>query len=110
MISVDDEFKKIKRLYEAAKLVREGGNPVVLLPQVTFQSAGREIRMDLLLYPAAHGGYPTRLFFERQIEGRGNNWTEHCVVGKSWWACSWGGVEANMSWPSILYAHLRAVA
>lgn len=84
MTKLDNEFKNIKRLYEAAKLVREGGNPVVLLPQARFQSAGREIQMDLLLYPADHSGYPTRLFFERQADGRGNDWTEHCVVGKHW--------------------------
>lgn len=109
MTNEDDQFKKIKSLNKAAKLGREGGNPVVLLPQTRFQSAGRELQMDLLLHPAAHGGYPTRLFFERQVDGRGNNWTEHCVVGRRWWACSWGGIEADMSWTGMLCAHLKAV-
>lgn len=110
MINVDDEYKKIKNLHESAKLVREGGNPVVLLPKFTFRSAGREIQMDLLLHPAAHSGYPTWLFFEWEVEGRGNNWTQHYVVDRDWWACSWGGIEADMNWTSMLCAHLRAVA
>ncbi len=109
MTNVDNEYKMIKSFHESALLVQEGGNPVVLLPQFTFRSAGCKVRMDLLLYPAAHSGYPTRLFFERKIEGRGNNWTQHYVVDRHWWACSWGGIEANMNWPSLLCAHLRAV-
>ena len=71
MTDKDEEFKQIKILYKSAKLVYEGGNPAVLLPQFTFQSAGRSIRMDLLLYPTAHSGYSTRLFFEREVEGQG---------------------------------------
>lgn len=109
MINTDDEFKKIKRLHEAAKLGQEGGNPVVLLPQFLFWSAGQEVRMDLLLCPVAHSGYPTRLFFERQVKGRGNNWKQYCVFGRQWWACSWNGIEADMNWQSMLCAHLRAV-
>ena len=109
MTNSDDEYKKIKSLHELAKLVLEGGNPVVLLPQFKFWAAGQEVRMDLLLYPAAHSGYPSRLFFERQVEGRGNNWRQHYVVGGNWWACSWGGIEADMSWTGMLCAHLRAV-
>ena len=109
MNNADDEYKKIKSLHGAAKLVQEGGNPVVLLPQFKFRSAGHEIQMDLLLYPAAHSGYATRLFFEQVLEGRGNNWTQHYVVDRQWWACSWGGIEDNMNWPSMLCAHLRAV-
>ena len=109
MTNVEDQYNKIKRLYELAKLGQEGGNPVVLLPQATFLSDGREVQMDLLLYPAAHSGYPTRLFFEREVKGRGNNWKQYCVVGRHWWACSWSGIEADMNWPSMLYAHLRAV-
>ena len=109
MTDKDEEFKQIKILHKSAKLVYEGGNPVVLLPQFTFQSTGRSIRMDLLLYPITHSGYPTRLFFEREVEGRGANWKPHHVIGRQWWACSWRDVEANMGWTSMLCAHLRAV-
>lgn len=110
MTDVNEKYGKLRDLHKSAKLVQEGGNPVVLLPQFEFRSAGRDVQMDLLLHPAAHSGYPTRLFFELQVEGRGANWTQHYVVDRQWWTCSWGGVKADMSWPSMLCAHLRAIA
>ena len=109
MTDMDEKFKQIKIFYNSARLMHEGGNPVVLLPQFTFQSAGRSIQMDLLLYPAAHSGYSTRLFFEREVEGQGANWEQHYVIDRQWWACSWRDVEANIDWTSMLCAHLRAV-
>lgn len=109
MTEKNEKFEQIKILHKSAKLVYEGGNTCVLLPQFTFRSAKQDIRMDLLLYPAAHSGYSTRLFFERKVEGHGANWTLHYVIDRQWWACSWRNVEANMDWTSMLCAHLRAV-
>jgi len=100
----------IKALSDGCRLLREGGNPVVLLPAFPFLSAGRAMRMDLLLHPGAHSGYVTRLFFERQVEGKGANWTKHRVVDREWWAPSWKDVPPTLPWPSMLAEHLRAVA
>ena len=109
MTDDNENLKRVKILHNSAKIVLEGGNPSILLPQFTFRSNRRVIQMDLLLYPSAHSGYPTRLFFEHVVEGRGANWSSHCVIGRQWWACSWNYVEANMEWTSMLCAHLRAV-
>jgi len=104
------EYQKLKLVWEAAVLHKEGGNPVVLLPDAAFVAAGKEERMDLLLYPSQHSGYVTRLFFQRQIAGRGDNWTQHRVLERNWWAPSWKDVLPTLSWPAMLCAHLRAVA
>lgn len=104
------EFAKLKALYNAAVLLTEGGNPVALLPAFGFKAAGADVRMNLVLVPFQHSGYVTRLFFERRIEGCGQNWTQHRVVDRQWWAPSWNHVQPSLSWPAMLCAHLRAVA
>ncbi len=104
------EMQRMQALHDKAVLLQEGGQPAVLLPEFRFKAAGRDETMNLLLVPQAHSGYATRLFFERQIGGRGNNWAQHYVAGKSWWAPSWKDVAATLSWTAMLCAHLRAVA
>ena len=49
-------------------LLKEGGTPVVLLQNFAFRAADNDVTMDLLLHPAPHSGYTTRLFFERQAD------------------------------------------
>jgi len=103
------EFEGLKAMLAGAVLLKEGGQPVVLLPGFGFTAAGQAVNMDLLLVPFAHTGYQTRLFFARQIAGRGSNWKEHRVAERNWWAPSWNHVPATMRWTQILLAHLRAV-
>lgn len=109
MIDPAAEFAELKRLCPQASMSQEGGNPVVLLPQFSFRSGGSTTCMDLLLHPAEHSGYTTRLFFERRLD-RGSNWGQHVVAGSQWWACSWNGVPKEMDWPGMLCALLKAVA
>ena len=104
-----EKFVPLKAMHERAVLLKEGGKPVAWLPAFSFTAAGRSETMDLLLMPFEHSGYTTRLFFERKIDGRGNNWTQHCVADHNWWTPSWNNVPASWPWPEILCAHLRAV-
>lgn len=109
MIDSPQGFDALQTLHESCCLLREGGRPVVLLPAFGFRAAGREERMDILLHPSHHSGYATRLFFERNIQGRGANWTQHRVVDRQWWSPSWRDVPETMDWAAMLCAHLRAV-
>jgi hypothetical protein len=104
------EFENLKAMHSGSVLLKEGGQPVVLLPAFGFTAGNQSQRMDLLLVPFAHSGYVTRLFFERRIDGRGANWNQHRVVERNWWAPSWNNVPASMQWTKMLSAHLRAVA
>jgi hypothetical protein len=104
------EFERVKAMHGSAVLLKEGGQPVVLLPGFGFTAAGKPQKMDLLLVPFAHSGYVTRLFFERMIDGRGSNWKTHRIAERNWWAPSWNNVPASMRWTAMLCAHLRAVA
>lgn len=106
------EFAAIKLLHTSAALHTESEMPVVLLPDFKFRAGGKSVQMNLLLYPSAHSGYVTRLFFEQKLEGAGqsNNWNQHTVLSRTWWAPSWQNVSPDQPWTSMLGAHLRAVA
>ena len=112
MIDAAVEFASIQAMHPSASLHQEGGHPVVLLPNFKFRAGDKTVEMALLLYPAAHSGYVTRLFFERKLEGVGQsqNWNEHTVLSRKWWAPSWKDVVVDQPWTSMLGAHLRAVA
>jgi hypothetical protein len=109
-VTVDEEFLRLTSLHDQSLLLKEGGTPVVLLPKLSFQSCGRKLKMDVLLFPSSHSGYLTRLFFESRIDGVGQNWTEHRVVDRQWWAPSWNNVHPSLRWDAMLFAHLRAVS
>jgi hypothetical protein len=104
------KFAAIKAMHEGALSLTEGGRIVALLPSFTFQAAGNAETMDVLLVPFEHSGYATRLFFERQIPNRGQNWTQHRIVERNWWAPSFRDVAASLPWTAMLCAHLREVA
>lgn len=106
----DAAFDGLKAMHPAAILLKEGGQSVGFLPAFGFTAGSGAYRMDLLLVPFAHSGYVTRLFFERQVPGRGANWKQHRLVERNWWAPSWNHVPTNLSWTQMLLAHLRAVA
>jgi hypothetical protein len=103
------EFAGLQAMHTSAVLLKEGGQPVALLPAFGFVAGGKSEKMDLLLVPFLHTGYTTRLFFARVIAGRGSNWKEHRVIERNWWAPSWNNVPAAMRWTQMLLAHLRAV-
>lgn len=110
MTDAAQNFAGLQAMHREAVLLKEGGQPVALLPAFGFMAADAPVRMDLLLVPFAHSGYETRLFFERQITGRGANWNQHRVIERNWWAPSWNHVPASLRWTQMLLAHLRAIA
>lgn len=105
-----NEIAALKAMHAGAVLLKEGGQPVALLPGFRFTAGDKPVTMDLLLVPFAHSGYITRLFFEAQIAGRGANWNPHRVIERNWWAPSWNHVPTDLPWTKMLMAHLRAVA
>ncbi|MDR3410739.1 MAG: hypothetical protein P4L87_07320 [Formivibrio sp.] len=107
-----NNLASLRAIYPTASIQTEGSKAVVLMPEAKFSVAGKMEQMALLLVPFEHSGYVTRLFFERRLEGAGQsqNWTEHMVLSRKWWAPSWKDVVATQPWVRMLCAHLRAVA
>lgn len=106
------DLAALRKIHEDCTLLREGGVPVALLRSFGFRAGNDDQRMDLLLFPSQHSGYVTRLFFEKALEGRGRsqNWHQHRVIDRNWWAPSWQNVPVSLPWPAMLCAHLEAVA
>jgi hypothetical protein len=106
-----NNLASLQEIYPSASFQTEGGKAVALISDVRFSAGGKTEQMTLLLVPFHHTGYATRLFFERKLEGAGlsQNWTEHTVLGRKWWAPSWKDVSASQPWSGMLCAHLRAV-
>jgi len=110
MRDMPNEMQALKELNENALLLQEGGQPVVYLPQTKVRTkSGNTECVDLLLCPAEHAGYQTRLFFDRKVEGVNGNWSQHCIADRGWWALSWQGVSPTLSFREMICAHLRAL-
>lgn len=93
-----------------AQAVTESGRDFVLLPGLKVRVNGQTRILDGLLCPTELHGYKTRLFLSQQIEGKGQNWKDYVIVGRSWHAPSWQNVEDSLTLPQMLLAHLDAFA
>jgi len=102
-----EKLQELQRSYPAATLLTEGGYELISLPKLKIVTAGTEAVYDALLCPRQHSGYDTRLFLDRQVNGRGQNWKTFPILGKTWWACSLQGIKADQPYLAILLAHLR---
>lgn len=109
MSDAEEQLARVKHLYPQAEKLMDGAKPVVLIPEAVFPVNDNDEVMDLLLYPYSDRGYPTRLFYRRQLP-KGQNWTQHVICQESWWAPSYNDVRADLPWDTILARHLRAVA
>ena len=114
-MSQDAHLDSLKALSPGATLYTEAGFRYVFLPKLKVRVGENTRELDALLCLCAHTGYPTRLFLEQQIAERQTigtspaNWTNHVILGRSWWSWSWTGVSADLPAPQILLAHLKAL-
>ncbi|MFC3052386.1 hypothetical protein [Kordiimonas pumila] len=108
-MSVDENFAALRKIYPEVQLMEQGGQKVAFIPNLMLKQSGQTVSLQALLWPYARDGYQTRLFLEKKVDGEAKNWKSFNLLGKSWWACSWRGVQANLPWPVILANHLRAL-
>ncbi len=106
MINEDEEFARVQRLFPQAERLTHGGKAVILIEGAEFPAVGTDRKVDLLLYPHADLGYPTRLFYGEQLPF-GQNWTAHTLCQRQWWSPSRDGIQATNHWDQILAMHLR---
>jgi hypothetical protein len=107
------DLANFQKVYPAAELWDEGGQPLVFIPGLCVRSARAVIQTDAILCPRRHASasYPTRLFLRQQVPNRGQNWSHHVIRGLSgWYSPSFDGVPDSMPWLEMLAAHLRGYA
>ena len=106
-----ERFEKLLEDYPKAKIVAEGLEEFVLLPEAkVILHDGKEEEVDMLLCPHLREGKPTRLYFSKQLKTRSpRTWGPSRILEKEWQAISWNGVEASLSYSEIIAEHIGAL-
>lgn len=105
----EESFAELTKICEGAKEMAEGEYTFVYLPGLKIRTGEHVVSQDALLCLQSRDGYPTRLFLSQQIQGRGNNWTTHRIVDRTWYSWSWNYVSSDLRPAQILAEHLRAL-
>lgn len=109
-MSIDsNQLAEVAALVPGARVMSDGGIDYIFLPDLKVTVGEKECVLDALLCSMQHGGYTTRLFLAEPIPQRGQNWTTHNILSRSWHTWSWNNVPASLSPMQILSAHLRAL-
>ncbi len=101
----NEHFEEISLVFPDARVFSEGGLQYIHLPRLPIPSGG-EVEALLLLNGAAP--YTTRLFLST-AQTKGPNWTEHHILGKTWWTWSWKDVPSNIRYMEMLSNHIEAL-
>lgn len=107
MTAGGSSLRALQLVCPGAEMWEEGARPYVFLPKLKIAHAGKSQAVDALLAPRGDGSYETRLYLEKPYPSRGQNWTVHSILGRTWHAMSWNGVSAALPWLQILANHLR---
>jgi hypothetical protein len=105
----EELLAELRTICADAKEMTEGGYTFVYLPCLGIRTGDQAVTVDALLCLQARDGYPTRLFVSQQISGRGNNWTTHRILDRTWYTWSWNYVGSDMRPAQILAEHVRAL-
>ena len=105
----EELLAELTRICEGAKEMAEGGYTFVYFPGLKIRTGENTVSLDALLCLQPRDGYPTRLFLSQQIQGRGNNWTTHRIVDRTWHTWSWNYVSSDPRPAQFLADHLRAL-
>jgi len=89
----------------------EGTTRYIYLPGLRVPAGNIPEVVDGLLRPGAGpDGYTTRLFLSHAFPTKGQNWTVHHILGKTWHTFSLNNVPADAALLDILANHLRILA
>jgi hypothetical protein len=107
----EDELHELDALCDGAKGYGEFGLNYILLLQLRLPSGCSPDVVDALLCLSQRDGYPTRLFFARQIASKNAlNWNAQnvAILQRTWFAYSWNCVASGRP-IEVLAQHLRAL-
>lgn len=108
MIIPDDHLAELKALCREAAVMPEGGYAYVHLPILKIPHNNTIIVREALLCPQARDGYATRLFLSEPVPGKGNNWSTHVILDRTWHTWSWKDVQPDRL-TVVLAQHLVAL-
>jgi hypothetical protein len=92
---------------EATEMM-EGAVRYIYLPDLRLPAGNVPSVVEGLLRPGAGSdGYTSRLFLSHAFPTKGQNWTVHQIVAKTWHTPSFNLVPADLPLLDILANHLR---
>ena len=109
MTLTDRDLVGLRKISPEASLFDEAKKQYVHLPTLKVLSNGVTMDLEGLLCPGEHSGYSTRLFLSQKVPDKGQNWTDHTILGKTWRTWSWKDVPSSLPLTEILLGHLRAL-
>jgi hypothetical protein len=101
-----EHLAEIRSLCASATPMAEGGTEFISLAALNILVANQVVTCDALLSLGPHTGYSSRLYLSAPIPQRGQNWTTHVVLGRSWNTPSWNGVQTGRP-AEMLLQHLE---
>lgn len=102
-----EKFEEFRKSFPKAALEAEGGVELILIPEFKIPTSAPDVTFTALLCPQGHSGYDTRLFLDKPVPGRGQNWRAMTLLGRQWHVCSIRGISAEQSYLAILLAHVE---
>ena len=71
----ESQLAELSQLCAGVEVHTEGTYVFVLLRELQFQHKDTLIKMDVLICPQKHDGYPTRIFLAEKLDANGTaNW------------------------------------
>lgn len=104
----EEDLAELRAICPGAAIMSEGGYAYVHLPRLKLGQGDSILIREGLLCLQVRDGYATRLFFLEAVPGKGNNWTAHRILDKTWHTWSWNNVPAGRP-AQILAQHLAAL-
>ena len=105
-----DEVTELQKICaQVVQATRDAGCLFLYLGTITFRVGSRTESVEALLCPMPREGYPSRLYFSRQVAKAGLNWNGNLfLLGKNWYAVSWMLPKEKFRLAEMVALHLRA--
>lgn len=104
----EEGLEELRLIYPGAVPMPEGGYTYAYLPRLKLGQGNCILIREGLLCLQARDGYATRLFLSEPVPGKGNNWTVHRILDKTWHTWSWNNVSPGRP-AQVLAQHLAAL-
>lgn len=109
MIS-EEQVAELGRVCPGAAVMQEAGIAYVYLPKLGLPPTCNPREVEGLLRPGpGPDGYTTRLYFSAAFPTKGQNWSVHQILAKTWHTFSYNNVPADLRLIEILANHLKVL-
>lgn len=111
MIAINDaELSEIRSVCFGAEAIQEAGVTYIYLPNLKLPLGCNPREVEGLLRPGpGPDGYTTRLFLSHPFSSKGQNWTVHRILDKTWHTFSFNNVPSDLRLIEILANHLNVL-